>query len=82
MVWTPIPASLARTIGNIFRGSLGWVAWKLFVLVVGGLLVVYAVSVTSSYLVMAMVGIVVTLALSSTVRKIVLDIWYRRFLRV
>lgn len=76
---TPIPTALVTAIRGVFAGSWSRVLWKLLVLVVGTFLVVYIVSTTGSYLVMAVVGIIVTIALSSTVRKIAMDIWRGAF---
>jgi len=56
--------------------------WKLFVLIVGGLLIYFATVATSSYLVTAIVGIVVWMALSSTVRGALKDIWAMDFYRL
>ncbi len=82
MVWLPIPSSLVSSVRNIFRGSTGRVLWKLFVLVVGGLVVYLATVATSSYLVTAVIGIVVWIALSGTVRSVLKDIWSGDFYRL
>jgi len=58
------------------------VLWKLFVLIVGGLLVYLATVATSSYLITAVIGIIVWIALSSTVRSVLMDIWSRDFYRL
>ncbi len=82
MVWLPIPSSLVASIRRIFAGGAGRVLWKLFVLIVGGLLIYFATVATSSYLVTAIVGIVVWMALSSTVRGALKDIWAMDFYRL
>lgn len=78
----PIPRSLARAVRGMLSGSLGRVLWKLLVLVIGGFAIYYATAVTSSYIVMAVVGIIVTLAVSRTVREAAMDIWYMNFMRL
>lgn len=66
----------------MLAGSAGRVLWKLFVLVVGGFAIYYATAVTSSFIVTAVVGIIVTLALSRTVREAAMDVWYMNFMRL
>lgn len=82
MVWLPIPRTLTRAARGIFQGTTGRVLWKLFVLVVGGAILYYTVAVSSSYFVMAVVGIVLSIALSSTVRGVIVDIWRGRGTRL
>ncbi len=82
MAIIPIPRSLVAAVRGIFAGTTGRVLWKLLVLVGGGLAIYYATVVTSSYFVMAIVGIIVSIALSSTVRKAVMDIWRMDFYRL
>ncbi|QZP37075.1 hypothetical protein [Halobaculum magnesiiphilum] len=82
MVWIPIPRTLTRAVSGIFRGTPARIAWKLFVLVFGTLILYYTVAVSNSYFVMAVVGIVLSIALSSTIRGAVMDVWRSRWTKV
>lgn len=82
MAWIPIPRTLTRAVRGIFRGTPARIAWKLFVLVVGGALLYYTVAVSSSYFVMAVVGIVLSIALSSTIRGAIRDVWRSRWTKL
>lgn len=79
---TPIPASVAGTLSGMFSGTLGWILWRLFVLAVGGIVLLVVVASTSSWLVYAILGMVLTIALSRKVRRALYDIWRANFYRV
>lgn len=77
MVWLPIPRTITRGIRNLFSGSLGWIAWRLFLIAVGAVAISYAVS-TGSFFAAFLVGTVLSIALSSTLRGVMLDLWRGR----
>lgn len=78
MVWLPIPRTIAQGVRNLFSGSIGWIAWRLFLLGVGAAVIGYALA-TGSYFAVFMVGTVLSIALSSTIRGVLTDLWQRRW---
>lgn len=67
---------------SLFAGTLMRIVWKLFVLVTGVFIIVYIAATTQNFLVLGVLGIVISAALSSEVRRILADIWRADFFRL
>lgn len=75
---TPIPKYVVEWLRGFWRGTLVDVLWKSLLLVVGGALVVVALS-SGMALLAAVAAIVLSLFIADDVQRLAADVWNRNF---
>ncbi|MFW5911656.1 MAG: hypothetical protein ACOCQV_02850 [Halolamina sp.] len=81
MAWLPIPPTIVESARSVFSGGLFRILWRVFVLAIG-LVILGLLAASGSYILASLAGIIVWIALSSTVRGIMLDIYNGRGIRL
>lgn len=78
----PLPESFVREIRRVFRGPVVDVIWKLFV-IFGGLTFLFLLSMMDPGIFLGFfIATILAVAFSDDIRKIVGDIWHRRFAEI
>lgn len=76
---TPVPTALVGALGGVFSGPLWMVAWRLLVLTVGALLIIWILAATSGFFGYVIVWILVVFTVGAIVTAIAKNIWNFNF---
>lgn len=75
----PVPSSILSTVMGVLAGSWFDILWKLAVIALGVFILIAALAAGTGVLLGIVASIVIGVTFSDNIRRLLLDIYYRRF---